>query len=607
LSDPRSEYGNRIARWSVAIGRGDRTHLLVSNLRLAIATAAAIMAWLAFVPESIPGWSIAVPIAGFLVLAVVHARVLQRNERARRARRWYERGFERIEGRWAQSGPDGARFLEGHPYAHDLDLFGPASLFQFLHNVRTEAGEETLAQWLREPAAADDIRARQNAVAELTPRLDFREDLAVLAAEAQVGRTTALFAWATGRPAGLTVGAAVALAICSAISLLLVVGAALEVRAVMAGEPSPGRVTLLAVVVWLAIQLAFASIWRRKVDTALQHIDAAAYELNLLRELLRRVERERFDSPRLEELHRSLTTDDVPASTRVGRLLSLVSILDSFSLNLLMMPIGRLLLVRSQTAAAIDRWRTAHGPLLADWLRAIGELEALGSFAAYSFEHPADPFPSLRDDSVEPVYEARALRHPLILETVAVPNDVSLGGAAPHVLIVSGSNMSGKSTLLRAVGVNAVLAMAGAPVRAAAMTISHLTLGATLRVDDSLQEGHSRFYSEILRIRDIVTSARGRPLLFLLDEILHGTNSHDRRIGAGAIVRALVDARAIGLVTTHDLSLTELTDSLEGRAANVHFEDRLEDGRMVFDYQMREGVVERSNALALMRAIGLDV
>jgi DNA mismatch repair ATPase MutS len=200
------------------------------------------------------------------------------------------------------------------------------------------------------------------------------------------------------------------------------------------------------------------------------------------------------------------------------------------------------------------------------------------------------------------------LVHPLLPASIAVANDVRLGDPAPSVLVVSGSNMSGKSTLLRAVGVNAVLALAGAPVRATRLELSPLAVGATIRVEDSLREGHSRFYTEILRIRDIITAARGPiPVLFLLDEILHGTNSHDRRIGAEAIVRSLVAAHAIGLVTTHDLALTQLTATLGARAANVHFEDRIEDGKMRFDYRMREGVVERSNALALMRAVGLDV
>jgi len=271
--------------------------------------------------------------------------------------------------------------------------------------------------------------------------------------------------------------------------------------------------------------------------------------------------------------------------------------------------ITRALLVPEQLAIAIDRWHALNGAAVADWLRIVGEIEALSALATYAYEHPADPFPALSADG--PVFDAEGLGHPLLGDNVSVRNDVRLGGthgAAPRVVIVSGSNMSGKSTWLRSVGVNVVLALAGAPIRAASLTVSPLVLGATLRVDDSLEAGQSRFYSEILRIRAIVESARGpTPLLFLLDEILHGTNSYDRRIGAEAIVRALVEAGAVGLVTTHDLALTELPARLGSAAVNMHFEDRLEDGRMVFDYRMRPGVVEHSNALALMRAIGLDV
>jgi DNA mismatch repair ATPase MutS len=268
---------------------------------------------------------------------------------------------------------------------------------------------------------------------------------------------------------------------------------------------------------------------------------------------------------------------------------------------------------------AIGRWHARYGHAVADWLRVVGEAEALAALATFAYEHPADPFPELIDEG--PLFDAQSLGHPLIPAAAAVANDVRLGGNAepfqrdlgsasdnPRAIIVSGSNMSGKSTLLRSVGVNVVLALAGATVRAKRLRLSPLVIGATLKIEDSLEAGHSRFYSEILRIRAIVDAARGpMPLLFLLDEILHGTNSHDRRVGAEAIVTALVKLGAIGLVTTHDLALTQLTGSLGQAAVNMHFEDRLEQGRMVFDYRMRPGVVEHSNALALMRAIGLDV
>jgi DNA mismatch repair ATPase MutS len=187
-----------------------------------------------------------------------------------------------------------------------------------------------------------------------------------------------------------------------------------------------------------------------------------------------------------------------------------------------------------------------------------------------------------------------------------IPNSVQLNRER-QLLIVSGSNMSGKSTLLRTVGVNVVLALAGAPVRAAQMKVSVLGIGATIRVMDSLQSGTSRFYAEIQRLRDIMEMTKKSPVLFLLDEILHGTNSHDRAVGAEGVIRGLIGRGAIGLVTTHDLALAKLADSLAPRAANFHFQDQLVDGRMVFDYRLHQGVVQKSNALELMRAVGLEV
>ncbi len=204
----------------------------------------------------------------------------------------------------------------------------------------------------------------------------------------------------------------------------------------------------------------------------------------------------------------------------------------------------------------------------------------------------------------EAIFDGDAVGHPLIPDDRRVANDVRIGGE-PRLLIVSGSNMSGKSTLLRSIGVNTLLALAGAPVCASRLRVSPMSVGASISLNDSLQEGASRFYAEILRIRDILRTPP--PLLFLLDEVLGGTNSHDRRIGAEAIIRSLVARGAIGLATTHDLALAQIAEELSPRAANVHFEDEIKDGLVTFDYRMRPGVVTKSNALELMRAVGIEV
>ena len=258
-----------------------------------------------------------------------------------------------------------------------------------------------------------------------------------------------------------------------------------------------------------------------------------------------------------------------------------------------------------QLAFAAERWRDIHGKTVRIWAEAVGEVEAILSLASYSFEHPSDTYPKFEDG--EATMEAEELGHPLVAADVCVRNSVSIRDGV-RVLLVSGSNMSGKSTLLRAIGLNVVLAMAGAPVRARSLRLTPLQVGASIRVNDSLQEGSSRFYAEITRLRQILDLAGGSPpLLFLLDELLQGTNSNDRRIGADGIVRALVKRGAIGLVSTHDLALTDIGEASKGQLRNVHFQDELESGRMTFDYKLRDGVVTKSNGLALMRSIGLEV
>jgi hypothetical protein len=352
----------------------------------------------------------------------------------------------------------------------------------------------------------------------------------------------------------------------------------------------------------LVIQGLVAWRLRERVGDADRAVAGHGRDLDLLAAVLERFEREPLGSPLLARLHAELVTQGRRPSRAVRGLRVWVDLLDSRR-NQFFAPVALATMWGVHCALAIEAWRARYGASVGAWLAAVGQLEALGSLAGYAWEHPADVYPALEEG--EPRFEAEALGHPLIPVERCVRNDVALGGPT-RVLVVSGSNMSGKSTLLRAVGTNAVLALAGAPVRASRLRLSHLSVGATLGVRDSLQEGTSRFYAELVRLRDLVRIAEGPvPLLFLLDEILHGTNSHDRRLGAAAVVRGLVERRAIGLVTTHDLALAEVADDPAAQAVNVHFEDRLEGGQMTFDYRMRPGVVRTSNALALMRTLGL--
>jgi hypothetical protein len=537
---------------------------------------------------------LALPVLLFLSLVAVHRRVIRSLRRSERACAYYERGLARIEDRWAGAGTPGTRFRDpSHPNSDDLDLFGNGSIFELLCAARTQSGEETLAAWLRTPASIDTIRERQSSVAELRERIDLREDLALLGEEIPTGIDLAgLDAWGNSPPVLTSRAARVAIAVVALLN-----------AAAVGGWLILGTSRDLVLVALLVEGLV--ALWMRKpVRIALGPVEKKSEELALFAELMTRVEKESFASPQLQRIVAIFQRDGDFAYRRVARLVRLIEWLNSRR-NPLFAPIAYLLLWGTQFAFAIEVWRSASGPLIGPWLAALGELEALCDLATYAYEHPDDPFPEIVAEG--PRFDGVGIGHPLIPGVRCVRNDVSLG-TPTQVLVVSGSNMSGKSTLLRSVGVNAVLAQAGAPVRASRLSLSPLSVGATLHIEDSIQAGKSRFYAEITRMRQLVEMSEGRrPLLFLFDEIFHGTNSDDRRVGAEAVVRGLLDRRAIGLVTTHDLALARIADRLAPRAANVHFEDPLENGVMTFDYRMRPGVVQHSNALALMRAVGLDV
>jgi len=550
-------------------------------------------------------WWIALPVVAFLVLVVKHDAIVRRRDAAARAIAFYDRGLARIEDRWAGGGEPGERFRNpDHLYANDLDLFGPASLFELLSIARTRAGEDTLAAWLLTPAAPEEIRARQEATQDLTARLDLREALSLAGTDVRAAvHSDALVAWAEG-PALLGSSwlrpAAVLLTVAAIASIALWIATA-------------NSIPVLAIV---TAEIAFSWPLRERILKALHGADGAARDLDVLAVVLARLEEETFNADRLRSLQGRLTH----GPRFIHRLHWFVELHD-WQHNAIFAVLAAPLLWGTHLALAIEAWRRAHGRHVREWLLISGEFEALASLSAYRYEHPGDPFPDI--DAAGPrhaIYDGEALGHPLIPAARMIRNDIRLGDAdrlggadlsgprSPQLLVVSGSNMSGKSTLLRTVGINAVLAFAGAPVRARRLRIAPLRIGATLRIQDSLQEGRSRFYAEISRIRELADLAAGPvPLLFLLDELLHGTNSHDRAVGAAGILTVLLDRGAIGLITTHDLALTDVAATLGARAANVHFDDRFEAGEIVFDYVMKPGPVTRSNAIALMRAVGLDV
>jgi MutS domain V len=610
---PRAEYERRVAARRLLAAERERTHAVTGISRFVVAAAGAVLLVMIFALKWLaPGW-LAVLVVAFLALSYWHQRVTRALARARRAIDYYERGLARLDGRWQEFGDPGDRYLDDHhPNARDLDLFGKESLYQLLCTARTRSGKDLLAAWLLTPAEPNEVRARQAAIAELSSSLDLREDLALLGADVPAGVDLAkLAAWGEAPliliSRGLRWTAFVLAALAVVAAGYLIVGFVQlvneqSVPVAVAWASGPGILPLVGVGL---VEAAFALALRGRVRRVLAPVERRAHDLAVFHGLLARLELEQFRSPRLVDLRAALKTSGKSPSERIEQLLALLELLDS-NHNIYFAPFGALLLWTTQIAFALEAWRRGSGSLIPGWLAAVAQFETLAALATYAAENPEDPFPEVVEEG--PLFDGVGLGHPLLPKTACVRNDVQLGGDR-RVLIVSGSNMSGKSTLLRTVGVAAVLALAGAPVRAHRLRVSPLTVGATLRVQDSLQGGVSRFMAEVQRVRQLVELARGsRPLLFLLDELFAGTNSHDRRLGAEAVIRTLVESGAIGLITTHDLALTHIAELLDGKGTNVHFEDNFQEGGGVsFDYRMRPGVVERSNALALMRSVGLEV
>lgn len=591
-NDPHTEYTQQLALRRTEAARLDRTHLQVSNLRLIVFLVGVGLWWFVTRPGYASAWWLLLLAVLFVTLVFYHETVRRQVQLTKRSIRFYERGLARIEDRWEGTGTPGDEFLHHeHPYAPDLDLFGKGSLFELLCTARTHSGEATLASWLCAPAPPEEIHARHETITELRARVDLREQVALLGEDVRAGvHGEALKTWAETPPLpGLFLARTLAAGL-AILNVTVLVSAGFEVNS--------------GVLLLLLLNLPFILWTRTRVQRAVAGVDWALHDLALLGQLLACIEQEHFHSPRLQGLQSALETSGARPSHQLATLRRLVALLESMK-NQMFVLIGLVVLWDRHVAFAIEAWRAKSGPAVARWLTAVGEFEAFCSLAGYAYEHPTDPFPALTSQG--PCFVAEAVGHPLIPQSHCVRNDVSLGEDL-RVLIVSGSNMSGKSTLLRTVGTNIVLALAGAPVRAHRLRLSPLAIGATLRIQDSLQRGSSRFYAEITRIRQLMDLTKGPlPLFFLLDEILHGTNSHDRQVGAEAIVRLFVERGAIGFVTTHDLALAHIAETLAPRAVNVCFEDQLSDGKLVFDYRMRPGIVRKSNALALMRAVGLEV
>lgn len=488
------------------------------------------------------------------------------------------------------------------PYAQDLDIFGRASLFQLIETVGTQMGESTLASWLMRFASVEEIKRRQGAVAELAPMIDLRDALLLpgrLFGDARPDPQPFL-EWAE-RPRWLAERPWLRWAALADVILLW----GLLFAQVF------GFINYPLFLVVAAANLLFSLSVGRTIYDILARASTREGAFRQYAEMFQLLSAAGFAAPLLRELQSRLTAQGAPAHLHIKRLHRLTSFTIPSSAQLYM-AIQALTLWDVHLLGAFEGWQARAGRHAREWLDTLGQVEALSALSVPAHDNPDWAFPDVSTQAS--ALEATALGHPLIAEEMRVANDVRVGPSGTF-LLVTGSNMSGKSTLLRAIGVNIALAGAGGPVCAHSLRLPPVELWSSMRVSDSLEQGVSYFMAELKRLKQIVNAAREtagseRRLFYLLDEILHGTNTAERQIAARRVVLYLVSRGALGAVSTHDLSFAQ-DPQVAAEARLYHFTESFTDGQdgpqMSFSYRLQPGIATSTNALKLMQMVGLDL
>ena len=612
--DPATQYQQRLREAQADAARCDRRALHIGILRFACFLAAIALCiaaydgWLASLPRGLLWAAFVASLGAFVALVFRHATVIDARKRALHAVEVNRRGLGRLDGSWAGWTPRALRpSVKRPPYAEDLDLAGPASLQLLCDTTQTEQGEAALfralshaAQPEPDPAAA---RERQAAVRELVPLLPLRQALEVagrrlIGPDGYKPNPEAFLRWAEGPPRlpSLLPQLSWLARLPLLTAPLLLLGLLLPGGARLVGWP------LLALLIaqGLILLVTSGAVTRLMTVVASGEVALSAYA-----DMLQIVVDAPFSARDNLALQAQLRCEGQGPAQWMRRIQGDYSYLELRRNPLIWFPLNLIFLWDLFFALRIERWQAQVGPRLRGWLQALAELEARSSLATLAFDHPDWSWPELVDEPA--TFAAQDLGHPLLPASSRVGNDVTLPGPG-QAWLITGSNMSGKSTLLRSIGLAQVLAQAGGPVCARALRLSPLSLRTVMRVDDSLARGVSHFYAELQRLKETVDASRiTPPLCYLLDEILHGTNTRERELGARLVVRTLCQRGSTGVVSTHDLSLATLADETQGAVHNVHFTEIVEGERMRFDFKLRPGPVQTTNALRLMKQVGMDL
>ena len=594
-------YGERIASFGARYAEVSRQWSLVANLRLVVFVIIGLNVWWAWNQDS-PWWLLPVVAEIVVVTELVRRHTVLRRERDRLARviEVNRHALARYRMQWAKVPPVPERGISReHPFAWDLNVVGDASLLRRIGTPVTTMGWDHLTRAVTTTAMASTVSDRQEAIAELASQVDVRQDVESIGLErdGMVRQPDDLLQWAEGarwleHRAWLRLFAVVSPVITIALMVLQAVGT------------MPVPLWLVPVVIQVIVSQTFATGASAQVARiAPLHREIAAWT-----KIFTEIERAGVNAEVLRRIREDLLRPGDSASAQCGRLVRFSSMAIPRG-TMLYVPFQMLLLWDVNVLAGMERWQQASGRKLRTWLETSAEWESLAALSVLAHDHPEWVFPQV--DAGLARFEAEEIRHPLIAPELAVGNDVAVGPEGT-ILFVTGSNMSGKSTLLRSIGLNTVLANSGAPVAASSCRLPVLDVRCCMRVEDSIDRGVSYFMAELLRLKSVVDAARQaweQPVLYLLDEILQGTNTAERQIASRRVMRSLAKSHAIGAVSSHDLELFE-SDEVRDLAVPVHFAEQFTQGTnppaMTFDYRLREGIATSTNALALMEMLGFD-
>ncbi len=590
-------FGDRVTYYKSRIQTVKSKAAMVSWLRIAVflVFVALVILFLNLQHGSAIAGSSALFIAGFVLLVKWHNRLKNDLEFCETIAAVNQQEVDRLEHNFANIRGMSEYNDDNHPYSADLDLFGRNSIFQLINRAETRYGIDRITSWLAYPSTKDVIESRQHAIRELIPLVDWRQEVQARGKGKETDKETEkiFFDWLQGKnQIGNHISGRIAPLIASVLSLFTILAIFMDLMPFF---------SILIPIVFCTVFILKAQAYSK---STYQMTISGMRLLKSIRNILKLIETQAFSNPDLLTLQNGLFDKDHNGAS--DKIKQLEGILDLFNnrgnqfyhiINSFFL-LDYLLLIRA------EKWRNAHRNEVASWLDIMAEIEALGSIAAFAYANESYVFPEISASDCE--YVAEEMGHPLIPDGVRVHNDFAIGSRG-SISIITGSNMAGKSTFLRTVGVNAVLAFCGAPVCARSLKVTVFQLFTSMRTKDNLEEHISSFYAELLRIKKLLEVVNeDRPVMFLLDEILKGTNSADRHAGAEALTLQLSGLNTFGLISTHDLELGKLSADHKN-ISNFNFSSDIHGEEIVFDYKLRDGICKSTNASQLMAKMGIRI